>query len=249
MNRPGELNVAVVATSEVVRGGLARMLENATGVRHHAVFDPGEFAAESRDDSVQLLVLSFQVLIMWSANGSGLGEDAWAAELASVARRNGIVVLFLLPGAELRRAAAGAVVPCDGVLDQDALTAGGLSDAMKRLANGERLVAEPAVRMPQQSRHGDTRPAGGMPLVMFTPRERQVLELLVEGMSNKQIGRALALSEHSAKRLVAIVLSKLNCPNRTQAVAIALREGLVGPGADAGVGAGAHGPVGPWALS
>ncbi len=64
-----------------------------------------------------------------------------------------------------------------------------------------------------------------------------MLELLVEGLSNRQIGQALGVSEHVAKRTVAIVLSKLDSPNRTQAAAVALREGLVGSGPDAALGA------------
>ncbi|MCX4547556.1 LuxR C-terminal-related transcriptional regulator [Streptomyces sp. NBC_01387] len=232
MNASGILKAAVVATSEVVRTGLAQMLEQAVGVDGYAVFEPEEFAAEAREDAIQLLILSCHVLILWSVNGSGHGEDAWTAELAAVARENGILVVLVLPGAEMDRAAAGMVVPCDGILDQDALTTDGLSCALKRLASGERFVMEPTARAAQRTRKGDVTPMAGVAAVLLTAREQHVLELLVEGRSNKQIGQALAFSEHSAKRLVAIVLSKLNCPNRTQAVAVALREGLVG--ADAG---------------
>ncbi|MGI5287809.1 response regulator transcription factor [Nonomuraea polychroma] len=60
---------------------------------------------------------------------------------------------------------------------------------------------------------------------VLTPRERQVLELLVEGMSNKQI--ALRISQHGVKRLVSNVLAKLNCPNRTMAVRTAITDGIL----------------------
>jgi two-component system, NarL family, nitrate/nitrite response regulator NarL len=60
----------------------------------------------------------------------------------------------------------------------------------------------------------------------LTPREAEALELMVEGLSNKQIARRLEISEHGAKRLVANILAKLDCANRTLAVAKALREGL-----------------------
>jgi DNA-binding NarL/FixJ family response regulator len=58
----------------------------------------------------------------------------------------------------------------------------------------------------------------------ITPREQQVLKLLVDGLSNKQIARKLEISEHGTKRLVANILAKLNCDNRTMAVAKVLRE-------------------------
>jgi DNA-binding CsgD family transcriptional regulator len=60
----------------------------------------------------------------------------------------------------------------------------------------------------------------------LTPRERQVLDLLVEGFSDKQIAHRLRISQHGVKRLVSNVLAKLNCPNRTQAVAVALTAGI-----------------------
>ena len=46
-------------------------------------------------------------------------------------------------------------------------------------------------------------------------------------MSNKQIARQLTISQHGVKRLVSNVLAKLNCPNRTQAVAVALTDGIL----------------------
>jgi DNA-binding CsgD family transcriptional regulator len=61
----------------------------------------------------------------------------------------------------------------------------------------------------------------------LTPREREVVSLLVEGASNKQIARALAISPSTAKFHVAAILEKLGARNRADAVAVALREGVV----------------------
>ena len=66
-----------------------------------------------------------------------------------------------------------------------------------------------------------------LPPVALTARERQVAELLVEGASNKVIARRLGISVHTAKFHVAAVLEKLEARNRSDAVAIALRDGLV----------------------
>src|SRR5690242_19655895 len=67
------------------------------------------------------------------------------------------------------------------------------------------------------------------PRPRLTPREHEALVLMVEGLSNKQIARRLTISEHGAKRLVANILSKMDCPNRTVAVAKALRDGVGNP--------------------
>lgn len=61
----------------------------------------------------------------------------------------------------------------------------------------------------------------------LSQRERQVAVLLVDGASNKVIARELDISVHTAKFHVAAVLEKLGARNRADAVAIALREGLV----------------------
>jgi DNA-binding CsgD family transcriptional regulator len=63
--------------------------------------------------------------------------------------------------------------------------------------------------------------------VHLSSREKEVLALLVEGASNKLIARRLDISVHTAKFHVTAVLEKLGARNRSDAVAIALREGLV----------------------
>jgi DNA-binding NarL/FixJ family response regulator len=60
----------------------------------------------------------------------------------------------------------------------------------------------------------------------LTPREREVLALLVEGASNKEIARTLALSIQTVKFHVASLTEKLGARSRVEAVAIALRAGL-----------------------
>lgn len=61
----------------------------------------------------------------------------------------------------------------------------------------------------------------------LTPREHEVLSLLAHGASNKVIARELEISVHTAKFHVASVLAKLGARNRSDAVAIGIRRGLV----------------------
>jgi DNA-binding NarL/FixJ family response regulator len=58
-------------------------------------------------------------------------------------------------------------------------------------------------------------------------REREVLALLAEGASNKEIARALVLSVHTVKYHVAALTEKLGARSRGEAVALAIRAGLV----------------------
>ena len=61
----------------------------------------------------------------------------------------------------------------------------------------------------------------------LTPRENQVLELLAEGLSNKEIGAQLGVSPHTAKFHVTALLDKFGAETRTEAVVLAARAGLL----------------------
>jgi len=61
----------------------------------------------------------------------------------------------------------------------------------------------------------------------LTPREEEVLHLLVEGLSNKEIGARLHLTEGTVKNYVSNIIAKLQANDRTHAVVTALRRGLV----------------------
>ena len=84
--------------------------------------------------------------------------------------------------------------------------------------------------------HGTTVPAAGpsrhelrsmADQAGLTLRERQVLALLVEGFSNKEMARRLEIRSNTARTHVQNVLTKLRVHNRLSAVALAMREGLV----------------------
>jgi len=63
--------------------------------------------------------------------------------------------------------------------------------------------------------------------VALTPRELEVLTLLAEGKSNKQIARSLGISIHTAKFHVSALIDKLDAVGRTDAVAHAARRGVI----------------------
>ena len=61
----------------------------------------------------------------------------------------------------------------------------------------------------------------------LTPRERQILELMAEGLGNKEIAWRLKISEHTVKFHVSSILAKLDASSRTEAVTQGLRRGLL----------------------
>ena len=78
---------------------------------------------------------------------------------------------------------------------------------------------------------GRTREGAGAPVDgagrTLTPREREILMLLGEGLVNKEIGVRLGVSEHTVKTHLAAVYEKLDVSNRAEAVATGLRLGLI----------------------
>ncbi|MEZ4769700.1 MAG: response regulator transcription factor [Caldilineales bacterium] len=69
-------------------------------------------------------------------------------------------------------------------------------------------------------------PAAPLPEPL-TPRELEVLELMAVGLQNKEIGDKLAITERTVKFHVSSILGKLDAGNRTEAVAVAVQQGLI----------------------
>lgn len=112
----------------------------------------------------------------------------------------------------------------------------GAAIAIVALGVGLKLAARPAAGPPPAataapaSSGAPPAPQAPEPLPEpLTPRELQVLRLLCSGRSNKDIARALHLSENTVKTHLANVYAKLQVGKRTEAQARALRLGLVRP--------------------
>jgi DNA-binding NarL/FixJ family response regulator len=67
------------------------------------------------------------------------------------------------------------------------------------------------------------------PGLTLTPRELEVLHLVADGRSNKQIGAALYISDKTASVHVSNLMAKLGATSRTEAAAVAYRSGLLQP--------------------
>jgi DNA-binding CsgD family transcriptional regulator len=122
-----------------------------------------------------------------------------------------------------------AVVPAD--VDATTLTAIVTVVAAGYALAPRKDFAPPPYRPPLggEGREGEADPpdAADEPWSALSPREREVLALLAEGASNKEIARALALSVHTVKFHIAALNEKLGARSRVEAVAIAIRAGLV----------------------
>jgi DNA-binding NarL/FixJ family response regulator len=85
----------------------------------------------------------------------------------------------------------------------------------------EDALQEPLAR-PAAASTAPRRTAGGL-----TPREVEVLRLVADGRTNRDIAAVLVLSEHTVARHIANIFNKLGIASRTGAAAFAVRQGLV----------------------
>jgi DNA-binding NarL/FixJ family response regulator len=103
-----------------------------------------------------------------------------------------------------------------------------LHDALVSLMAGE-TVLSPTIAakvLTEFTTAGHTTPADDSGTARLSFRERQVLRLLVEGMSNVEIGRSLHLSEGTVKKYLGTIMTKLHARNRVQVAVLGLRRGF-----------------------
>lgn len=95
----------------------------------------------------------------------------------------------------------------------------------RHLLGALRLVLSGGTYIPPQLAHAP--PQALVPPPALTPRQREVLAALIEGRSNKEIARELALTEQTVKGHLLAIFKALNVRNRVQAVRAAQQLGLV----------------------
>ena len=106
-----------------------------------------------------------------------------------------------------------------------------LTAGIRSVALGESLLAPTVTRRLIESFIQDRRPGQPRPeLDELTEREREVLILIAQGLSNAEIANQLVVSTTTVKTHVARILSKLALRDRVQAVVLAYETGLVTPG-------------------
>ena len=204
----------------------------------------GEAAPIERVPALELLVRARGGLAEFDRAGAAL------VELTDIANRLGTPYLCgrarLVAGelAELSGDHEQARRSLEDALDLLAESAAPYEEALSRLALSRTLVslgrADAAGAEAERAREafarlGASRDASRPGRIareasgadVLTPREREVLTLVAEGLSNDEIAERLTLSPHTVHRHVANVRTKLGLPSRAAAVAYATREGLL----------------------
>lgn len=206
------LRVALADDQALVRSGLGALLGG---------FGQLRVVVEADDGATLLAAIQAQPVdvILSDIRMPGLDGFALLEQLRASGNPTPVILLttFDEPDLALRAAAAGA----RGFLLKDA-SPEELLEAITRVAAGETLLA-PVATDPVRARYAYRDQSE--PTDTFNEREVSILRLLAGGYSNKEIARAVFLSEGTVKNYVSDILDKLGTRDRTRAVlkAITLR--------------------------
>lgn len=200
------VRLLIIADDPLARAGLATML-----AEWEMVTVVGQTPAD------EALLANVDVyrpdVVLWDL---GWDADTIPAEFNDMA----YPVLALLPHEELAVDAWAAGARGLLLRDADGET---LQTALEAVGEGL-LVLDPALEAAlRPTARADELP----PAEELTPREREVLHLLAEGLSNRAIGQELGISEHTVKFHVNAIMTKLDAQSRTEAVVRATRLGLI----------------------
>ena len=220
------IDVLIVDDQALVRVGIRKILDNEPAISVVGEAGDGEDAVEAsqrlRPDIV-LMDIRMPVLDGIEATRRIVGAQPRTRVL--------ILTTFGLDGYVYDALQAGA----SGFMLKDAPPEE-IVAAVRVVASGDALLAPAVTRsvIEEFARRAPVVPPAPAPEVAdLTPREREVLGLLVRGFSNTEIGDHLVISDATVKTHVARVLQKLAVRDRVQAVIYAYETGLVGPGSGA----------------
>ena len=222
------VRILIADDQAMVRAGLATLLDSQPGLTVVGQAGTGEEAVHlARKVAPDVVLMDIRMPVL---NGLAATRRILAAPPAPGARPVRVVVLTTYDLDEyvyeaLRAGASGFLLkhapPEELLLGVRAAADGGalLSPQVTRRLMAEFAARRPAARRPPPE------------LARLTPREREVLDLVICGRSNTEIAGTLVVSQSTVKTHLGHILDKLGLRDRVQAVVFGYEHGLVEPGA------------------
>ena len=219
------IRVVIADDQSMVRSGLESLLETEPDLEVVGLAADGRAAiAAVHDRAVDVVLMDIRMPVL----------DGIEATRALVQDGSPVRVLMLTTFDLDEYVFEALKVGASGFLLKDA-TAEQLISAVRTIARGDGLLDPTVTRRVIEAfargalSAGPPARADDHRLERLTARETQVLRLLARGLSNPQIGKALVISDATAKTHVSSVLFKLGLHDRVQAVIYAYENGLVQP--------------------
>ncbi|MBF6076250.1 response regulator transcription factor [Nocardia beijingensis] len=219
---PDDIRVLVADDQALVRGGFVALLDAQDGIEVVGEADNGEQAVRmTRGLRPDVVLMDIRMPVL-----DGLAATRMIAEDPSLTEVR-VVVLTTFELDEyvfeaLRSGATGFLVKHT--------EPGDLVRAVRVVAAGDSLLSPGVTRtlIAEFSARAKTPPPAT--LAELTDREREVMALVAEGLTNAEIAERLYLSPATARTHVSRILTKLHARDRTQLVVMAYESGLVRPG-------------------
>ncbi len=213
MTESGKVRVVLCDDHELVRRGLSSLLEESDGC---------ELVGEAGDaDSVLKVVDAMHPnVVLMDVRLPGRSGIEACRDIRSA--HADVQVLMLTAYADDQALFSSIMAGAAGyVLKQ--VRSRDLIEAIRRVADGQSLL-DPAVTARVLARLRGDAPDGNEAIEDLTPQERKVLNLVAEGLTNRQIGERVFLAEKTVKNYVSNILMKLGLSRRAEAAAYMARR-------------------------
>jgi DNA-binding NarL/FixJ family response regulator len=217
---PDVIHVLLADDHDLVRAGLRTVL------RAHPEFSVvGE--ARNGDEAVSEATRLKPELVVLDVRMPGTSGIEACREIRDTLPNTNI--LMLTSFADEKAVMAAIVAGASGFMLKEVRTEA-LLEAMRVIGNGgTTLDAASSAAVIGQIRRGNVVSAEDRLAEQLTEREQRVLELIAEGLTNREIGAQLYLSEKTVKHHVSDILSKLNLARRVEAAAFEIRRAATHP--------------------
>jgi DNA-binding NarL/FixJ family response regulator len=223
------VRVLLVDDHRLFREGVVSLLERAPDIQLVGEAGTGE-------EAIQLAARLLPDVVLMDVQMPGIGGINAAREIVREYPHTGIIMLTMFEDEESVFAALTAGARGYVLKDADR---GSLLRAIRAVAGGEALLGAAVARRVLDQFQSNSpsppvpigpRPASRLlPEEELTPREREVLQLITQGLRNREIAERLVLSEKTVGNHISNIFAKLQVNDRSQAILHALRRGLVHP--------------------
>ena len=210
---PGPIAVVIIDDHRMFTESIGRLLDGEDGL---TVVGSATSAAEGiaivRQEKPAVVLVDYQ-----------MPEQDGVEVTAAIKRHDPDVMVVMLTGSADDRVLLAAIeAGCSGFLTKDRASSE-VVNAVRSAAAGEALISPSMLArlLPRLS------PTHRSTTVELTAREKEVLDHMAQGLSNKAIADALFLSVNTVRNYVQSTLMKLDAHSKLEAVAAAVREGLI----------------------
>lgn len=215
-----QIRVMLVDDHTLFRKGLAELLEQRGAIRVAGIAGNG-------DEAMQMLKETMPDVVITDLNMPPHGGLALLRQMRTDGWRGPVLVLTVSDAEDDLASAMSA--GAQGYLLKD-MEPDDVVDAVQRAVRGETVVAPAMTLKLVHLLQGGTQPPKNDALQQLTAREREILDYLAQGLSNKAIGRALDISHDTVKLHVRHILAKLNLTSRVEAAVFAVEQKAVQQG-------------------